>query len=165
MLTRFTWCKRFVVNFLNGSCTRTTWRGTMQTVHVTKLYVATNAHLISMQIVYLQVEWILLLSPFHTNSNFTGGTIYSGGSRILKRGVPVCTWLIAWSAQSAHARGGVARGGHVLPGKFLISDLLRSLLVLFGGETVRVGRPIANLGEYDWEALAPRKVWLGVIGS
>ena len=39
--------------------------------------------------------------------------------------------------------GGVARGGHVLPGKFSISD--RSLLVPFLGETARVGRPTANL--------------------
>ena len=31
------------------------------------------------------------------------------------------------------------------PGKFLISYLLRSLLVLFWGETARVGQPTANL--------------------
>ena len=31
--------------------------------------------------------------------------------------------------------GGVACGGHIPPGTFLISDLLRSLLVLFWGET------------------------------
>ena len=36
-------------------------------------------------------------------------------------------------------------GGHVPPGKFLISDLLRSLLVPFWGETARFGRPTANL--------------------
>ena len=35
--------------------------------------------------------------------------------------------------------------GHAPPGKFLISDLLRSLLVPFWGETARVGRPTANL--------------------
>ena len=40
---------------------------------------------------------------------------------------------------------GVARGGHVPAGKFLISDHLRSLLVPFWGETARVGRPTANL--------------------
>ena len=39
----------------------------------------------------------------------------------------------------------MARGGHVPPGKFLISDLLRSLLVPFGGETARVERLTANL--------------------
>ena len=39
----------------------------------------------------------------------------------------------------------MARGGHVPTGKFLISDLLRSLLVPFWGETARVGRPTANL--------------------
>ena len=52
----------------------------------------------------------------------------------------------------------MARGGHVLPGKFLISDLLRSLLVPFWGETARVGRPTANLAGCDWESLDPRKV-------
>ena len=36
-------------------------------------------------------------------------------------------------------------GGHVSPGKILILDFLRSLLVPFGGETARVGRPTANL--------------------
>ena len=40
---------------------------------------------------------------------------------------------------------GVARGGHVPPGNFMISDLLRSLLVPFWGETARFGRPTANL--------------------
>ena len=40
--------------------------------------------------------------------------------------------------------GGVARRGHAPLGKFLISDLLRLLLVLFWGETARVGRPTAN---------------------
>ena len=39
----------------------------------------------------------------------------------------------------------MARVGHVPPGKFLISDLLRSLLVPFWGETARVERPTANL--------------------
>ena len=37
------------------------------------------------------------------------------------------------------------RGGHVPKGKVLISDLLRSLLEPFWGETARVGRPTANL--------------------
>ena len=36
-------------------------------------------------------------------------------------------------------------GGHVPPGKLLISDLLRSLLVPFWGETARVGRPTAKV--------------------
>ena len=36
-------------------------------------------------------------------------------------------------------------GGHVPPRKFLPSDLLRSLLVPFWGETARVGRPTAIL--------------------
>ena len=39
----------------------------------------------------------------------------------------------------------MARGGHVPPGKFLISGLLRSLLVPFRGEPARVGRPTSNL--------------------
>ena len=39
----------------------------------------------------------------------------------------------------------MARGGTCPLGKFLISDLLRSLLVPFWGETARVGRPTANL--------------------
>ena len=43
------------------------------------------------------------------------------------------------------AKRGVARGGHVSLGKFSISDLLRLLLAPFWGETVRVGRPTANL--------------------
>ena len=34
---------------------------------------------------------------------------------------------------------------HVPPGKFSISDLLRSLLVPSWGKTARVGRPTANL--------------------
>ena len=37
-------------------------------------------------------------------------------------------------------------GGDISPPeKFLISDLLRSLLVPFWGETARVGRPTVNL--------------------
>ena len=39
----------------------------------------------------------------------------------------------------------VARGRHASPGKFLISDLLRLLLVPFWGETARVERLTANL--------------------
>ena len=39
----------------------------------------------------------------------------------------------------------MARGGHVPPGKCLIPDLLRSLLVSFWGETARVGQPTSNL--------------------
>ena len=39
----------------------------------------------------------------------------------------------------------MAHGGHVPPGNFLTSDLLRSLLVPFWVETARVGRPTANL--------------------
>ena len=52
-----------------------------------------------------------------------------------------------WShkAREARALGGVARGGHVPPGKFLISDLLISLLVPFWSETAGVGRLTANL--------------------
>ena len=42
------------------------------------------------------------------------------------------------------ALGSVARGGHITPGKFLISDLT-SLFVPFWGETATVGRPTANL--------------------
>ena len=41
--------------------------------------------------------------------------------------------------------GCVACGGHIPPGKCLIPDLLRSLLVSFWGETARVGRPTFNL--------------------
>ena len=47
-------------------------------------------------------------------------------------------------AKHAH-RGMWHVGGHVPPEKFLISDLLRLLLVSFWGETAGVGRPTANL--------------------
>ena len=47
--------------------------------------------------------------------------------------------------RAKRALGDVVRGGHVPLGKFLISDLLRSLLVPFWGETAKVGRPAANL--------------------
>ena len=43
------------------------------------------------------------------------------------------------------ALGVLACGRHVPPGKFLISDLLRLLLVPLWGETARVGRPTANI--------------------
>ena len=52
----------------------------------------------------------------------------SGGSRILKRGVPVC---------DLSARRGV--WGHAPPGKILISGLLRSFLVYSWGEIAKAG--------------------------
>ena len=57
------------------------------------------------------------------------------------------TYARDWShkAREARARGGAAREGYVPPGKFLISDLLSSLLVPFRGEPARVGRPTSNL--------------------
>ena len=56
----------------------------------------------------------------------------------------------------------MARGGHVLSGKFFISDLLRSLLVPFWGETARVGRPTANLAIVfeTFKLLHNLKAWL-----
>ena len=47
-------------------------------------------------------------------------------------------------ARKARARG-CGTWGHVPPGKFLLPDLLRSLLVPFWGETARVGQPTANI--------------------
>ena len=76
----------------------------------------------------------------------------SGGSRILKRGVPVWTWLIAKSAQSAHAIGGCCTWGTCPPrGKsWFYIDLLRSFLVPFWGETARVGWPTAKSSHCAW---------------
>ena len=45
--------------------------------------------------------------------------------------------------REARTLGVCGMWGHVPPGKFLISDLLRPLLVPFWGETARVGRPTA----------------------
>ena len=56
-------------------------------------------------------------------------------------------YALDWShktCERARARGG-ARGDRSPQENFLISDLLRSLLVPFWGETGRVGRPTANL--------------------
>ena len=85
----------------------------------------------------------------------------SGGSGILKRGFQCAR---VWSHKARELRealalGGLPRGGHVPPSlvpslgtrlmfppeKCLISDVLRSLLVPFWGETARVGQPTANL--------------------
>ena len=61
----------------------------------------------------------------------------SGGSRILKRGVPVCDL----SARRAPARG-VWRDAP--PGKFWISGFLRSFLVYSWGEIAKAGRHTAK---------------------
>ena len=97
--------------------------------------------------------------------------ILSGESRILKRGFQ-CAHDWSHKAREARVLGGCGlvwpfmysipkhRGlftwtfkplnlcstwGTCPPRKFLLSDLLRSLLVPFWGETARVGRPTANL--------------------
>ena len=63
----------------------------------------------------------------------------------MKRGSSVHVTDRKKSARSARARGVWHVGEHVPSGKFLISDLLRLLLVPFWGETARVVRPTANL--------------------
>ena len=52
-----------------------------------------------------------------------------------------------WShkAREAHALGGCGTWGTCPPRKIYVSDLLRSLLVPFWGETARVRQPTANL--------------------
>ena len=66
---------------------------------------------------------------------------HSGGPRILKTGAPVCDL----SEHRAPARG---VWGHAAPppGKFWISDLLRSFLVYSWGEIAKAGRLTAKLG-------------------
>ena len=61
--------------------------------------------------------------------------VFSGGSRILKRGVPVCDLSVCRVAASEvweHA------------GKFWTSGLLRSFLVYSWGEISKAGRPTAK---------------------
>ena len=70
-----------------------------------------------------------------------------------------------WShiAREARALGGCGMWGHVPQENFLISGLLRSLLVPFWGETPRVGRPTAKSSHCVWSQIKRShnlKAWL-----
>ena len=68
-----------------------------------------------------------------------------------KGGVPVCTWLLYLAKRSQESMWSVPTRevwGHATSTplrKFLISDFLRSFLVLFWGKIARARRPTANL--------------------
>ena len=73
---------------------------------------------------------------------------YSGRSSILKRGVPVCTWLLYLAKRNHESMWSAPTRvvwGHSPQGNFSISDLLRSFLMLFRGKIARVRWLTANL--------------------
>ena len=73
---------------------------------------------------------------------------YSGGSRILKRGVPVGSWLLYLAKRNHESMWSAPTRvvwGHSPQGNFSISDLLRSLLMLFRGKIATVRWLTANL--------------------
>ena len=89
-----------------------------------------------------------IICPFPEHKLFCSccSWVFSGRSRIFKRGVPVCTWLIA----KARMLGGVACKDMSLHKNFRFQTFRDHFLVPFWGETARVGWPTAKSSHCVW---------------
>ena len=120
-----------------------------------------------------KVCWLLLAIMKPLSTNRVGKVnlypaflprMTSGRSRILKRRVPVCTWLL-YLTKCNKAREVCPLGGCGAclppPPQKIFSDLLRSFLVpAFWGEIARVGWPTTKSSHCVWSHSQNFKMWL-----